>query len=97
MKFNDFVGDEIDGHFHVFKSVEGCVKVHVFDVATCKFCPICADDAVPQDFGVDHIHSSCTQFEWVVNEVATNGDADAVGVFFLCLELEAEDLSEGHN
>ena len=33
---NDFLGNELDGHPHVFTPVEGCFQVHVGDVSNSK-------------------------------------------------------------
>ncbi len=70
-------------HFHVFVSVEGSSKVHVFDVGTTKFGTRCADDTIPHYLGRYHVGCVCGELVGVVDEVATNGNAHTVRIVFL--------------
>ena len=80
---NDVVGDQAHGHFHVLVTVERRFEVHVFDVGATKFGTGRAHDAIPHDFGGDHVGRPRGEFVGIIDEVAANGDADAVRVVFL--------------
>lgn len=47
----DVLGENVEGHFHVFISCHGCAEVEVFDVDAHVPGSWCADGAVPHDFG----------------------------------------------
>jgi hypothetical protein len=44
---NYVIGQKCKWYLHVFKSIKGCLEVHVFDVGAGKVCILGADDTIP--------------------------------------------------
>ncbi len=72
-------------HLHIFLPINWCVKVHVLDVGIRKTCPLCADPAVPKQFGGNHTSGARGEFKRIIGQVTANSDANAGRVFFLFL------------
>ena len=68
---------------HVFIPVEWGAEIKVFDVGTSIARAWCGDDAVPHDFAGSEVGGSGGEFVGVVDQVATCGDSDSVGVGLL--------------
>lgn len=81
--FDDVGRKKGNGHTHVLIPIERSLKVHVLNVGSTKFCTRRADSAIPQKFGRHHVSSACGEFEWVVDEVAADGDPNTIGILLL--------------
>jgi hypothetical protein len=45
--FDYVIGWKCNQYLHVFKSIKGCLEVHVFDVGASKARVLGADDTIP--------------------------------------------------
>ncbi len=77
------LGEDVDGYLHVFEAGHGCAAVEVFNVEAHVSGVLRADDAVPQQFGACEVSSANSELAWIVDEVATCGQSDSVGIRFL--------------
>jgi hypothetical protein len=80
---DDVLWEKGERHLHIFIHIMWRVKVHVLDVSAGKMCPLCADCAVPKKFRRNHVSGVHSEFKRIIDQVTTNSDANAVGVFFL--------------
>ncbi len=81
---------ELEGHLHVLVSFKWGFEIHVFDARTIKFGSWGTDDAVPHDFCRDHVGCTCSEFIWIINEVAANGDSHSIWVILLGAVVDAK-------
>ncbi len=72
-----------------------CLEVHVFNIGTGKAGVLGANDTIPLDLGRDHVGSVCSELKWVINQVASDGDAHMVGVFLLGMIVRMSDCLQG--
>jgi hypothetical protein len=79
----EFLGEEVEVHFHVLKSIEGGFQIETLDVGAHVLGVWRADDAVPKELGGRKVGRTGGQFARVVDEVAADCDADAVWVVLL--------------
>ncbi len=68
---------------HVLVLIERGFEIHVFDVRTTKFGSWSTDDTVPHFFCRDHVGGTCSEFVWIINEVAANSDVHLILVILL--------------
>ena len=80
---NDVLWEDVEWHLHIFKSVEGCPKIEIFDVDGHVFGIIGAEDhTVPDELGRSHIQRSCGEFSRIFDEVTSSRDAYLIWVCF---------------
>ena len=77
------LGEDIDGYLHIFKAGHRSAEVEVFDVKAHVAGVLCADDAVPQEFGGGEVGCASRELARVIDEVATCCQADSVGIRLL--------------
>ncbi len=80
---NDVTGKKLEGHAHVLVLVEGCFKIHVFDIGTTKFGTSGAKHTVPHTFCRYHVGCLGGELIWIINEVPANSDSDSIWVILL--------------
>ncbi len=68
---------------HVLILVEGCFKIHVFDISTTKFGTWGANHTVPHNFCRYHVGCLGGELVWIINEVPANIDSDSIWVILL--------------
>ncbi len=80
---NDVIWKELEGHLHVLVLIEWGFKIHVFDVRAIKIRSQGTDYTVPHNFCRDHVGRTCSEFVWLLNEVAANSDLHLIWVVLL--------------
>ena len=80
---DDVLGEQFNFHSEVLVSLHWGHEVEVLDIDGHEFCIRCGDDAVEQEFDREEIGSRRAAVIWIVDEVASDGDAGAVGIFLL--------------
>ena len=78
-----FFGDEGKWHAHIFEAIEWSFEVKTFYVRRLVLRALCTNHAVPQQFCGGEVGRACCELPRVFNEVAPDGDADAVGIVLL--------------
>jgi hypothetical protein len=68
---------------HVFGVWHGGVEVEVGEVDAQKLCPRCTDGGFDEKFGHGEISHWCALVAWRVDAIATNGEPNAMSLFFL--------------
>ncbi len=81
--FNDIIRYQLQWHFYVLISIERCFEIHILDVCTAEFGIGHTDNAVPHDFGWNHIGCLCSELIWVIDQISTDCDVHAVGIILL--------------
>ena len=81
-------GDEVEGHPHVFCSVEGGLEVETLDVGAHVAGAFGGYDTVPHQLGGGEVGGACREFTWVVDEVSSDGDAHSIGIIFLFSKID---------
>ncbi len=86
----DFVGEVVHGdelfrevldlHAHVLRTCHWCHEVDIFEVNGAVACTLCQDNAVEVELYRYHINGGRTTVPGVVDFVAANGEACAIGV-----------------
>jgi hypothetical protein len=61
----------------------GASKIHVLDVGASKTCTFGADCTVPKGFQRDYVSGMSGEFEWMIDKIPADSDANAVGVLLL--------------
>ncbi len=81
--FDDPRGKKIDGHFHVFITVESCHKVEVANVEAHIMRLWSAEDTVPRQFGGCHVGGARGMFPRIVYQISPHCDSDSVWILLL--------------
>ena len=78
--FDDAGSESRDRDAHVFGTVHRGVQVEIFDVYCHEFGSWGGDDTVEEAFGGGHAGCWSADFAGIVDEIATDGEADAMRV-----------------
>jgi hypothetical protein len=73
--------------FHTFIAVKQCSQIEVFSIQARIPCTVCAEDAIPHQFGCGEVGSLGGEFPWIIDHVPTIHDADAMGAGFLWAKI----------
>ncbi len=80
---NDFIGDDVRMETHVFRVQHGGVEVEIGRVDGQKLCPRGTDGGIDEEFGHGEIGCWCAFVTKVADAIATNGEPNAIFLFFL--------------
>ena len=73
---NHFLGNKGDWHLiHVLISVHGCSKIEIVNIEAHPSGTFSRDGAVDDKFGSGCIGCWCADVAWIVDKIATNGEA----------------------
>ncbi len=87
---DDLLGNEFDGYAHVFGTFERRVEVEIFHIRCHEVSGGFGDDTVQEEFDCGEASRFGGYLAWVIDAVATDGNAASVGFFFLRSDVGTE-------